>query len=276
MACCGEETTMSGRLAGQAAIVTGASMGIGEGVACAFAAEGAAVAVNFHSHEEEAHRIVAGIEARGGRAIAVGADVSDEDEVKRLFDAAASAFGRIDVLVANSGIQKDAPVAEMTLADWKAVIDVDLTGQFLCCREAIRRFRAQDPKARPARAAGAIVSMSSVHQRIPWAGHVNYAASKGGIAMMVETLAQEVAGDRIRVNAIAPGAIRTPINEDVWGDEGKLERLLGLIPYGRIGEAADVAAAAVFLASDAADYVTGATLFVDGGMALYPAFRDNG
>ncbi|WP_419827503.1 glucose 1-dehydrogenase [Sphingomonas sp.] len=267
---------MPGRLAGHAAIVTGASTGIGEGVACVFAAEGAAVAVNFHAHKDEAHRIVAGIEARGGRAIAVAADISDEGAVKRLFDEATSAFGRVDLLVANSGIQKDAPVAEMTLAEWKAVIDVDLTGQFLCSREAIRRFRAQDPAGRPARAAGAIVSMSSVHQRIPWAGHVNYAAAKGGIGMLVGTLAQEVAGDRIRVNAIAPGAIRTPINEDVWGDEEKLARLLKLVPYGRIGEVADVAAAALFLASDEADYVTGATLFVDGGMALYPAFRNNG
>ena len=182
----------------------------------------------------------------------------------------------MDVLIANSGIQKDAPIADMTLADWKAVLDVDLTGQFLCCREAVRRFRAQERAGRPARAAGAIVSMSSVHERIPWAGHINYAASKGGIRMMIQTLAQEVSVDRIRVNAIAPGAIKTDINKSVWNDKDKLGQLLTLIPYGRIGEVEDVAAAAVFLASDEADYVTGATLFVDGGMALYPSFRDNG
>ena len=267
---------MHARLDQHVAIVTGGSGGIGEGVARAMAREGAAVVVNFHSHAETADAIAADIQRAGGRAIAVRADVSQEADVIRLFEAATAAFGRVDVLVANSGIQKDAPIAEMTLADWKAVLDVDLTGQFLCCREAIRRFRAQDRAGRPARAAGAIVSMSSVHERIPWSGHVNYAASKGGIRMMVQTLAQEVATDRIRINAIAPGAIKTEINKPVWNDNGKLAQLLTLVPYGRIGEVEDVAAAAVFLASDEADYVTGATLFVDGGMALYPSFRDNG
>ncbi len=267
---------MTARLDRHVAIVTGASGGIGEGVARAMAREGAAIVVNFHSHGEKANAIAAGIERAGGRALTVQADVSYEADVARMFDEAAAAFGRVDVLIANSGIQKDAPIADMTLADWKAVLDVDLTGQFLCCREAVRRFRAQDPAGRPARAAGAIVSMSSVHERIPWAGHINYAASKGGIRMMVQTLAQEVSVDRIRVNAIAPGAIKTDINKSVWNDKDKLGQLLTLIPYGRIGEVEDVAAAAVFLASDEADYVTGATLFVDGGMALYPSFRDNG
>jgi glucose 1-dehydrogenase len=187
-----------------------------------------------------------------------------------------AAFGRIDVVVANSGMQKDAPVAEMTLDDWKAVLDVDLTGQFLCCREAVRRFRGQATAGRPFRAAGSIVSMSSVHDRIPWAGHINYAASKGGVRMMVETLAQEVAGDGIRVNAVAPGAIRTPINKDAWGSEAALAKLLTLIPYGRIGEPEDVARAVAWLASDEADYVTGVTLYVDGGMVLYPGFREGG
>jgi glucose 1-dehydrogenase len=265
-----------GRLDGHTALVTGASSGIGLEIARAMAKAGAKVAVNYHSHAEPAEKLVEEIKAWGGEALAIGADVSKEDEVAHLFDDTARAFGRIDVVVANSGIQKDSAFAEMTLDQWRAVMDVDLTGQFLCCREAVRRFRAQDPAGRPARSAGAIVSMSSVHERIPWAGHVNYAAAKGGIKMLVQSLAQEVASDGIRVNGVAPGAIRTPINHEAWGTDEALKKLLRLIPYGRIGEPDDIAKAAVWLASDEADYVTGATLFVDGGMALYPEFRDNG
>jgi glucose 1-dehydrogenase len=201
--------------------------------------------------------------------------VSDEADVARLFDEATDAFGRVDVLVANSGVQQDALVADMSLDDWRRVIDLNLTGQFLCMREAVRRFRAQTGP-HPARSTGTIVAMSSVHEVIPWAGHSNYAAAKGGVRMLVRSLAQELAPERIRVNAIAPGAIRTPINRQAWDSDAALEKLLRLIPYGRIGEPEDVARAAVWLASDAADYVTGTTLFVDGGMSLYPEFRDNG
>ncbi|MEH3036618.1 MAG: SDR family oxidoreductase [Sphingomonas adhaesiva] len=263
-------------LDGHVAIVTGASSGIGLEVADALAAAGAAVVVNYHSDADAAEELVKRICDRDGRAIAVGADVSDEDAVVRLFDEAASAFGRIDVLVANSGLQKDAAIADMTLADWNTVIDVNLTGQFLCAREAVRRFRAQPDDARPARSKGCIVTMSSVHEVIPWAGHINYAASKGGSRMLTRSLAQEVAADGIRVNAVAPGAIRTPINKEAWETPEALEQLLRLIPYGRIGEPDDVARAVVWLASDDADYVTGTTLFVDGGMTLYPEFRENG
>jgi glucose 1-dehydrogenase len=265
-----------GRLHGHSAIVTGASSGIGLAIGRAMGVAGARVALNYHSHREPAEALAREINAAGGQAVAIGADVAKEDEVARLFDEASDAFGRVDVVVANSGIQKDAAFGDMTLEDWRAVMEVDLTGQFLCCREAVRRFRAQDPAGRPARSAGVIVSMSSVHERIPWAGHVNYAAAKGGIRMLVQSLAQEVASEGIRVNGIAPGAIRTPINKDAWGTEDALKKLLRLVPYGRIGEPEDVARAAVWLASDEADYVTGATLFVDGGMALYPEFRDNG
>ncbi len=263
-------------LSGASAVVTGASSGIGLTVARRLAADGAAVAVNFHSNPEPAQALAEEIRAAGGRAIVVGANVTDESDVARLFDETIAAFGRVDVLVANSGAQKDSPVADMTLDDWRAVIDLDLTGQFLCCREAVRRFRLQDPGGRPFRAAGAIVSMSSVHDMIPWAGHINYAASKGGVSMMMRTLAQEVAADRIRVNAVSPGAIRTPINRKVWESDEALEKLLRLIPYGRIGEPEDVASAVSWLASDAADYVTGTTLYVDGGMTLCPEFRSNG
>ncbi|MEO9337143.1 glucose 1-dehydrogenase [Mesorhizobium sp. SB112] len=258
------------------ALVTGASSGIGQAIAAAMAEAGAAVVVNYHAHPEPANDLVARLKTAGGRALAVEADVAREDDVIRLFDETVAAFGRIDVVVSNSGIQADAPIADMSLEAWTRVIDVDLTGQFLCAREAMRRFRLQPGAARPSRSAGVIVAVSSVHEVIPWAGHANYAAANGGVRMLVRTLAQEVAAEGVRVNAVAPGAIRTPINQDAWDDPDGLAKLLRLIPYGRIGEPEDVARAVVWLSSDEADYVTGTTLFVDGGMSLYPEFRDNG
>ncbi|TLU74391.1 glucose 1-dehydrogenase [Lichenicoccus roseus] len=265
---------MQCRLDGQVAIVTGASSGIGQGVARALAAAGAAVAVNYNSQPDPAEALAREIEQAGGRAFAIGANVSDEADVIRMFEETASRYGSVDIVVANSGMQKDAPSASMSLNDWKKVIDVNLTGQFLTAREAIRYFERQGDRG-VSRSIGKILCMSSVHEVIPWAGHVNYAASKGGIAMMMRTLAQEVAPKRIRVNSIAPGAIRTAINREATeGDAGR--KLLDLIPYKRIGVADDIANAAVFLASDMADYIVGATLFVDGGMTLYPGFEDNG
>jgi glucose 1-dehydrogenase len=264
---------MECRLDRQVAIVTGASSGIGFAVAKALADAGAAVVINYNRHGEPAEKLAGEIEAGGGKAFAFGADVSDENAVEKLFAATVERFGAVDIVVANSGMQKDAPSAEMSLDDWRKVIDVNLTGQFLTARAAIRQFAKQERDV--SRARGKIIHMSSVHDVIPWAGHVNYAASKGGIDMLMRTLAQEVAPQRIRVNAISPGAIRTAINREATeGDAG--ERLLKLIPYKRIGDAEDVARVAVFLASDMADYVTGATLYVDGGMTLYPGFEDNG
>ncbi len=263
-------------LAGQAALVTGGSSGIGAAIVEAFAAAGAMVAVNYNSRRDGADRAVERIEAAGGRAFAVGADVAEEEAVEAMVAEVAERFGRLDILVANAGLQRDAAFSEMSLADWRRVIDVNLTGQFLCCRAAVRRFLAQEERPDLSRARGKIVCISSVHEVIPWAGHVNYAASKGGVMLMMKSLAQEVAPRRVRVNSIAPGAIRTPINRAAWETEEALRSLLTLIPYGRIGEPEDVAKAAVWLASDESDYVTGTSLFVDGGMTLYPGFEDNG
>jgi glucose 1-dehydrogenase len=268
---------MPGRtLAGRTALVTGASSGIGRAIALAMSAAGACVVVNYHADREGAEDAVKAIAAAGGAAAAIKADVADEAQVEAMFAGARERFGALDILVANAGIQKDAPVAEMSLADWRAVIDVNLTGVFLCARGAVRAFRARAEAPRPGRALGCILCISSVHEVIPWAYRANYAASKGGLMLFMKSLAQEVAAERIRVNSIAPGAIRTAINRAAWATPAALDALLELIPYGRIGEPDDVARAAVWLASDDADYVTGTTLFVDGGMTLYPGFEGEG
>ena len=262
-------------LEGQSAIVTGSSTGLGAAVVAELASRGARVVVDYHSSEEEAEQVASDIREGGGEAIVVQADVSAEEGVTRLFDACDEAYGRVDILVANAGLQQDAPLAEMTIEQWNTVIDVHLRGQFLCLREAVRRFRAQ-PASERSRAIGKIVCMSSIHEIVPWAGHVNYAASKGGVMLLMKSVAQEVAGERIRVNSVAPGAIATDINEDAWRTPEAREQLLKLIPYARVGEREDVARAVAWLASDESDYVVGTTLLVDGGMSLYPSFRDNG
>ena len=266
---------MNKPLSGQSAIVTGASSGIGAGIARAFANAGAQVVVNYHANRSNAEQLVAEITQQGGAAIAVGADTADEAQVQQLFREALAAFGGVDIVVANAGIQRDAPFHEMSLDAWQAVIDTNLTGQFLIAREAVRQFKAQGPRP-VSRALGKIICISSVHDVIPWAGHVNYAASKGGVMMLMKSLAQEVAPLRIRVNGISPGAIRTPINKDAWSTPEALASLLELIPYGRIGEVEDIGKAAVWLASDDSDYVIGTSLVVDGGVLLYPEFADNG
>ncbi|WP_250509958.1 SDR family oxidoreductase [Caballeronia sp. GACF4] len=266
---------MQRSLEGQIALVTGASSGIGAGVAQSLADAGAKVAINYHSHAEPAEKLAAEITANGGDAFAVAADVSDEHETDAMFDAVVKRYGTVDIVVANSGLQKDARFTELTLDDWRRVIDTNLTGQFLTAQRAVREFQRRGPRP-VSKALGKIICMSSVHEIIPWAGHVNYASSKGGIQMMMKSLAQEVAPLRIRVNSIAPGAIRTPINKDAWDTQEALDRLLTLVPYGRVGEVEDIGRAAVWLASDDSDYVIGTTLFVDGGMTLCPGFADNG
>ena len=263
-------------LVGQKALVTGANSGIGRAVAIGLARAGADVVVNYVTNEPAAREVVRQIEAEGVRGLALGADVSKEAEVEAMFQAAIEAFGTLDILVPNAGLQRDAALTEMTLAQWETVIGVNLTGQFLCIREAVKEFRRRGVRPEVSVAAGKIVCMSSVHEVIPWAGHVNYAASKGGIQMMMKSLAQELAPHRVRVNAIGPGAIRTPINTKAWDTPKAYAELMKLVPYGRIGEPEDIAQVAVFLASDMADYINGVTLFVDGGMTCYPGFATGG
>ena len=263
-------------LVGQKALVTGANSGIGRAVAVALGMAGADVGVNHVTRPETADAVVDEIRKCGADAVPLAADVSQEDQVVAMFRKLIDRFGRIDILVANAGVQRDAPLVDMTLADWNTVIAINLTGQFLCVREAVRAMLRQGVAAGLSQAAGKIICMSSVHERIPWAGHVNYAASKGGIAMMMQSIAQEVAPLKIRVNSIAPGAIRTPINNAAWSTPQAYGALMTLVPYGRIGEPEDIARTTVWLASDAADYVTGATIYVDGGMTLYPGFAHGG
>jgi glucose 1-dehydrogenase len=263
-------------LKGQYALVTGASSGIGEGIARALAAAGAAVIVNYAGNAAAATRVVDAITTAGGDARAIRADVSREAEVEAMFAEVLAAWGRIDILVSNAGVQKDAAFVDMTLEQWNTVLGVNLTGTFLCARAAARAMIRQGVVPGVSRAAGKIVCISSVHEVIPWAGHVNYAASKGGMKLLMQSMAQELAPHRIRVNSIAPGAIQTAINRAAWETPAALTSLLTLIPYGRIGVPEDIGQAAVWLVSDAADYVHGQSIFVDGGMTLYPEFAHGG
>jgi glucose 1-dehydrogenase len=263
-------------LKGQPALVTGANSGIGYAVAKALAAAGSPVVVNYVADPPSAERVVDEIRTAGGEAMAIRADVSKEDEVQAMFRKMFDAYGTIHILVNNAGLQRDARFVDMTLHDWEFVLSVNLTGQFLCAREAAREFLRRGLVPEVSCAAGKILCMSSVHEFIPWAGHVNYAASKGGVMLLMKSLAQELAPHRIRVNSLCPGAIRTPINTTAWSTPEALSQLLTLIPYGRIGEPDDIGRAAVWLASDASDYVNGTSLYIDGGMTLFPGFSTNG
>jgi glucose 1-dehydrogenase len=263
-------------LTGQPALVTGANSGIGKATALGLARAGADVVVNYVTDPESAEDVAHEIESFGGRAIAIQADVSKEDDVIAMFAKAISHFGTLHIAVSNAGLQRDSPFEQMTLEQWNTVIGVNLTGQFLCTREAAREFRKRGVMSDVSVAAGKIICMSSVHQEIPWAGHANYAASKGGVMLLMKSIAQELAPYKIRVNSVGPGAIRTPINTSAWSTPEAYAELMKLVPYKRIGEPDDIARAVAWLASDAADYVTGATLFVDGGMTLYPGFATGG
>lgn len=264
------------KLKSQTAIVTGASSGIGKAIACAVGKAGANVIINYHSGKEGLEEMIADIEVCGGQAIAHQADVSKEDDVLEMFERARREYGKIDILINNAGLQQDAPFDEMSLAQWQKVIDVNLTGQFLCAREAVKEFKKNGVNRQISCAAGKIICISSVHEVIPWAGHVNYAASKGGVMLMMKSIAQEVAPYRIRVNSICPGAIKTPINTSAWSTPAAEKELLKLIPYQRVGEPEDIARVAVWLASDDSDYINGTSIFVDGGMTLYPGFATGG
>lgn len=263
-------------LKGQIAVVTGAGSGIGAAVAEGLAAAGATVVVNHPHVPGPAEAVVTKIKEGGGTALAAAADVSKEDEVIRMFEDVVARFGTVDILCANAGLQRDSSFVNMSLADWQFVLNVNLTGQFLCAREATREFLRRGLKPERSLATGKIICMSSVHQVIPWGGHCNYATSKGGIKLFMESIAQELAPHKIRVNAVGPGAIKTDINKSAWDTPAAEAALRTLIPYDRVGLPEDIARAVVWLASDESDYVTGTTLFVDGGMTLYPGFATGG
>jgi glucose 1-dehydrogenase len=263
-------------LRGQTALVTGANSGIGRAIALALGNAGASVVVNYVVNPDEAERVAAEVRASGSAAMTAHADVSDEAQVRAMFAAAVAQFGTVDILASNAGMERNAPFHEMSVEQWDQVMNVNLRGAFLCAREAVREFLRRGVRPEVSVAAGKIIFTSSVHEIIPWAGHVNYAASKGGLMLLMKSLAQEVAAMRIRVNSIGPGAIRTPINTAAWGTPEAYAELMKLVPYKRIGEVDEIGRAAVWLASDFSDYVVGTTLFVDGGMTLYPGFETGG
>ena len=257
-------------LPGQKALVTAANSGIGKGIAIAD------VIVNYVVDPDSANKLVAELKKEGIKSFSYKADVSQEDEVLQMFNKAIKEFGTIDILINNAGLQRDSPIDEMTMEHWNKVISVNLTGQFICAREAVKEFKRRGVRKEISCSAGKIIHISSVHEVIPWAGHANYAASKGGIMMLMKSIAQEVAPFRIRVNSICPGAVRTPINTKVWSTQEAYDKLMELIPYRRIGEVDDIGSVAAWLASDQADYINGTSIFVDGGMTLYPGFATGG
>jgi glucose 1-dehydrogenase len=252
-------------LAGRRALVTGGDSGIGQGIAYELAAHGAGVAINHVGGSEVADAMVERITAAGGRAIAVPMNVTNEEQVAAAFRTAREELGGFDLLVNNAGVEKPFALVDMPLSEWQKVIDVNLTGAFLCAREAARAMLDQGVR-------GAIVNISSVHEVIPWERFSHYCASKGGEKLFAESIARELAPHGIRVVNVAPGAISTPINAGVLADPAQKQAVVDEIPLGRWGEVPDVARAVAWVASEQADYVVGSTLFVDGGMTLYPRF----
>lgn len=257
------------RLEGRHALVTGANSGIGRTIALRLAQEGASVAINYVTHPEAADEVVKELADAGAKAIAVQADVSNEQQVDAMIERTVKELGGLDIMVNNAGFETQHPFLEMPADAWRKVLDVDLTGAFLCAQRAARVMVNSG-------AGGAIINITSVHQVIPWGGFAHYCASKAGLDMLTKTAALELATEKVRVNAVAPGAIKTPINQNVWSNPDTLKDLLRKIPTERMGETEEVAKAVAFLASDEASYITGAVLFVDGGMTLYPEFRHGG
>ncbi|QDU87902.1 Glucose 1-dehydrogenase 1 [Pirellulimonas nuda] len=257
------------KLAGKRALVTGGSSGLGEGISLALGKAGAKVAVNYRSHPEAADAIKGQIETAGGEATTFQADVTDSAGVAAMFAHLDSQWGGIDLLVNCAGI--DGPRADSWECDpdqWRRVLEINLIGAFSCSREALRRMIPQK--------SGVVLNITSVHEKIAWSGYSAYTASKAGLSMLTKTMAQEAGPHGVRVVSLAPGAIRTPINKSVWSDPAQMKDLMSKIPLDRIGEVDDVAKMAVMLLSDAAGYVTGTTVFVDGGMTDYPSFEQGG
>ena len=247
------------RLENKVAVVTGSSSGIGEAIALAFADEGAAVVVNYSRHEDAAQKVLDKIENAGGKGLVVGADVSDPKEVEAMVQQATDAFGRLDIMVNNAGMEHKMPFLETPFEVWQETIAVNLTGAWLGCQAAAKRMVAQgDP--------GRIINVSSVHEDLAMPTNSPYCATKGGVRMLMRTLAVELAPHNITVNNIAPGAIETPMDAPLEQDPAVMKELLSEIPLGRMGKPEEVANMAIFLASDDSSYVTGSTLFVDGGM----------
>jgi len=257
------------RLGGQRALVTGASSGIGRATALRLAGEGASIVVNYYGSGEEAEEVVREISNVGTKAVAVQADVSSEKEVDAMFKQAVSEFGGLDILVNNAGIEHEYKFVDLPLNKWQRVIDVNLTGAFLCAQRAARLMLKSQK-------GGSIINITSVHQIIPWVGYADYCATKAGLDMLTKTVALELADQKIRMNSIAPGAIKTPINEEVWNNPEGLKDLLKKIPVRRVGEPEEIASLVAFLCSDDASYITGATIYIDGGMTLYPSFKHGG
>ena len=254
-------------------VITGGSDGIGRALIDALIPLGAKIATCARNYDKLYNLQ---LEYPNILLHTMACDVSNENDCKRFIVSTIEVFGHIDILVNNAGIQNDAPIDKMTLEQWDAVIGTNLTGQFLCAREAIREFKRRGVVEAVSASAGKIIFMSSVHEVIPWGGRVNYAASKGGIMLLMKSIAQEVASLKIRANSICPGAIRTPLNRSAWEEREAYHELMTLIPYRRIGEPNEIGRLAVFLASDYADYIMGASIFVDGGMTLYPGFETGG
>jgi glucose 1-dehydrogenase len=263
------ENNLPRRLQGKRALVTGSNSGIGRAIALRLAQEGAEVAINYLTHPEAADEVVKQIVDGGGKALAVQADVSDEAQVDKMFESVTGEFGGLDIMVNNAGMETFHPFLEMPADAWRKVIEVDLTGAFLCAQRAARVMVQSG-------AGGSIVNITSVHQVIPWGGYAHYCAAKAALDMLTKTAALELANQKVRVNTVAPGAIATPINQNVWSNPESLKDLLRKIPTERMGQPEEIAAVVAFLCSDDASYVTGASLLADGGMTLYPEFRHGG